>query len=227
MMFTMTTSKRPALFERTLDSLMKNCRDLYLMDAVLVVDDGSSPDELNMMRQRLETACPDAYVDVITTNPAEGQALRMQAWRDKLEGYFVFHCEDDWEFTVSGCPILAGLDVLVNDQSIGQVALSRDIPSKTPNKTPTGTNYWLWEYDGSANYTDGVWKSWPGYTTNPSIVRVSAIRTVGLTKNIPGFEHEYGLRWSAAGYKTAYLMPQFCQHIGDKVSAFDINGTTR
>lgn len=226
MMFTMTTSKRPALFERTMDSLKANCRDLFLIKKAIIVDDASSEADLYFMAKKVHATFRPEF-EIHTSDEPEGHSLRMQTWFKELEGDFVFHCEDDWEFTVPGCPVLAALDVLANDPSIGQVALSRDIPSKTPKQTPTGTNYWIWEYDGSLNYVDGIPWSWPCYTTNPSIFRVSAIRKVGPTENIPGAEHSYGLRWVAAGFKTAYLMPQFCRHMDGEVSAFDINGTTR
>lgn len=196
-----------------------------MISEVLVIDDGSPETDVLMMTERLMEAFPMVPVTVNTTTPIEGLPMRMRAWHDKIEGDFVLHLQDDWEFVTQGCPILAALDVLSNNPEIGQVALSREL-SLPVLATPTGTKYWLWEYDGSSEYTNPSYRTWPRYTHNPSIIRVSAIRKVGPVDNAHNSEHKYGIRWVEAGYWTAYLLKRFVQHIGEK-SAFEINGTIR
>jgi hypothetical protein len=227
MMFSITTSKRLPLFLKTLNSLVSNCRDLSLITEILVIDDNSIESEIQIMRDAFFKVLPHTGIKFCTSSAIRGHAAGMQVIFSKLKGNFLFHCEDDWEFRMDGCPILASLDVLLSDPSIGQVAFSRDSPLAEVQITQTGTRYWLWEYDGSATCILGKHSTWPCFTLNPSIIRISALRSVGDFENVSNFEYKYGRRWVGSGFKTAYLEKGFSTHIGNSISAYLINQTSR
>jgi hypothetical protein len=227
MTLSFTTSKRLDLFLVTIRSLSSQCLDLYMVDRILLIDDNSSTPDLEMMQLEVKALFGEMEVEVCTSSKVRGHAKGMQLWYDKIKGSHVFHCEDDWEFVGPGCPILAAIDVLSNNPEIGQVAFSRESPLAEVQYTPTGTAYWIWEYDRSPICIPGIHATWPCFTLNPSIIKVAALRKVGNFLDRMNFEYCYGQGWVKAGLKTAYLKRMFTRHIGENRSAYQINGTSR
>jgi len=236
--FSMTTSRRLALFERTIQTLHQHVHDLNRVDEVLHLDDSSSPADLMRMRNRLGELLPGAKLRFITEtcfpNPAH-HACMMQKWHDLVApGDFVFHCEDDWEF-IQGGNLISDAIVLMNaNPAIGQVGLWRKPPAAGIKELET-IRYWEWHHEPSitfrhrSHHEDEIDPAWPHFSLRPSLVRCEALRRVGNFSIQRHFEHAYAIRWTELGWKTAFLATKHCFHqaTGPGQSAYEMGGTLR
>jgi hypothetical protein len=149
----------------------------------------------------------------------------MREWFARLEGEFIFHCEDDWEFIARDEILTHALTVLKAKPRIGQVGIS----NKTLNEPilyADGVEYWTYPYNRRP-FVHGQQRSWPHFTLNPSVIRVAAIKRVGNFSEMSNFEFRYGLRWLSAGFRTAFLNRKYVVHIGNEKSAYSLNHTGR
>lgn len=217
--FCITTSRRKALFDRTLSSFVSCCQDIEVIDRVLLLDDGSVPPEVDSMAAALRAAFNSDVV--CSTVPAPlGRLASAQRWFHLVNGDYCFHSEDDWEY-VRAFKIADLVHVLERPACacIGQLALSR---RGTGAENHDG--YWIWNLPGK----------WPHFTTNPQLQRIAAFKSVGNFEAAstyldvqPSNEFAYGLRWMDRGWKTAYTWEPVVRHIGQGQSAYVMNGTRR
>jgi len=214
MLLTITTSNRPELLQRTLASLSANCSDLSLIDGAVMLDDGSPAGVESEMADRLKACLPGRKVDLISSGAVQGHAKQMQTWYAQLAGDFIFHTEDDWEFVFPGKYISQALDVLTENDRIGQVSLW-NMGYNRLRKTASGVAYWALEIGHGR------------FTTGPAIVRVAAVRDIGMPADVKWFETAYGTRWTEGGWSTVHLAWPTASNIGGGQSAYAINGTKR
>lgn len=94
--FTMTTCKRYNLFEQTMYSFINCCLDYHLIDKWYIVDDNSSIEDREKMRNNFP------FVEFVNKGPEDkGHVKSMNMIRDYIvqEGYqYQIHLEDDWLF---------------------------------------------------------------------------------------------------------------------------------
>ena len=227
MTLTFTTSRRPELFLTTIRSMALKCLDLEMVRSIVIFDDASPGWDRSLMMSSAKTFFPGREVLIFTKPWIRGHAQIMQDWHSRLSGEFLFHCEDDWEFTTRGCPILSALDVMLCRPDVGQVSFSREAPLSEVDRTPGGTDYWVWFYSGAKRSEDGIHYTWPRFTLNPGVFRVSELMRVGNFDAVKEFEFSYGLRWCESGIQTAYLRQPFVRHIGSDNSAYALNCSER
>jgi hypothetical protein len=217
MIATITTCKRPELFKKTVDSFSL-LKDWNLVEVVGCFDDGSEYEQLKEMQEPF-----DAIWHTLKEDEVGGHANSMRKICKTLsssERRFFIHLEDDFPFIQSGCPILAAMDVMLNNPTIGQVMFGREeMAFPRVRRTPSGTEYTI------RPMTFGA-ENLPAFTLNPGLQRIQAWLTTGNFEDVPRFEREYGERWNKAGWRTADLVTPFVMHIGDK-SAYEIQGRTR
>lgn len=190
------------------------------------------------MRTLLRNLIPSAQLIEVADIPfpnAYHHATMMQIWYEQVKvDDYVFHCEDDWEFTIGGPVITEAIILMDAHREIGQVGLSRK-PPETGIQDHEGIRYWIWPHDPTLTHEhvglheDYIDPSWPHFTLRPSIIRCEALRKVGNFGRVEKFEHAYARRWAAAGYKTAHLAKKYCFHQAPlpHQSAYAINGTWR
>jgi hypothetical protein len=226
MLLTCTTSKRPDLFRRTMESFWSQCREIAGIDYVALFDDGSDEAQIaNMSETMHKLKVPWHFANVeLLDGQVIGHAANMNRVLDYLakdQWDMAMFLEDDWELTSQGCPILAAMDVLLNNPKVGQVCLgvARNNDWKV-RRTRTGTSFTI---RPNKNGTDPN----PAFTLNPCVMRTAALKDVGRFEDVDGFEAEYGNRWQDKGWLTAELVPHFLEHIGDGNSAYDLNNTKR
>lgn len=96
--FTITTCKRYDLFERTMNSFLKCCKDLWRIGSWFCVDDNSSEEDRAKMREKYP------FFEFYMKTPEEkGHAQSMNIIRTYARNQnipYIFHMEDDWEFIV-------------------------------------------------------------------------------------------------------------------------------
>jgi hypothetical protein len=227
-----------ALFERTITTMRKNVLDLDRVSEVLHLDDGSSSEDLLGMRKLLAESVPGARLrtigDIQFPNRAH-HACMMQTWHDLVSpADFVFHCEDDWEFTSGGKLISAAIELMEAAPAIGQVGIWRKPPTQGIMSLD-GIRYWEWQHDPMMEFRhrlqheDDIDPAWPHFSLRPSIIRCETLRRVGNFQQERFFEHAFARRWTGLGWKTVFLAAKHCFHQapGPGRSAYDIAGTLR
>jgi hypothetical protein len=220
MICTITTSRRPELFKQTMESFRANLRDFELISEMLIVDDGSTPDELDAMK-----AVAPQFATWLHCEKPEGHVASMRKiWEHlwKSGEKFAFMAEDDFVIDRCGTPLLGALEILYDDPKVGAVCLGRRDMEQFHFRgfTQTGVLFTMREkVFGKHDY--------PAYSLNPSVVRVEMLLDVGQYEDVHGFERAYGERVNAKGWKICDLFSGFIRHIGDGQSAYDANGFQR
>lgn len=90
---TMTTCKRYDLFEKTVNSLLRNVKDLYMVERFICIDDNSSHEDRNKMLKNYPF-----FEFMFKKNDQKGHVFSMNAIKKKLtdKDKYIFHLEDDW-----------------------------------------------------------------------------------------------------------------------------------
>jgi len=150
-----------------------------------------------------------------------GQIKAIDELYSQVKTPYIFHCEDDWEFTKSGF-IQKSLSILEEKPNIMQVWL------RAPNdrnghpchgvaqKTTDGTKYHVLK--------TGYMGKWHGFSFNPGLRRLSDYQKLfpnGFASEIPWnpknpLESEIlvGRKFFKSGYRAATLLDGYCRHIG-------------
>jgi len=216
---TITTCRRRALFERTVDSFLQCCTDRLLISRWICIDDGSSDDDLAAMRSRYP------FFEFIIKQPDErGHARSMNRLLEEVATPYWLHLEDDYDFVSVGHFLREAQEVLDGDASLMQVVLNRhyaetfdqQLAGGVRRRTPRGFPYLEHRHlpMGSDEFAElvasnpgfGTAAYWPGFSLMPSLLRTDALRAVGaFHPSVGNFEMEYGYRALAVGWRTAFL----------------------
>jgi hypothetical protein len=86
---------RPQLVRRILNSFLRCCQDLDLVDEMIAVDDGTPPGELDELRKIYGRWR-------IVSNPGKGHPQALNFLFGLPRNRLVFHLEDDWLFRIPG-----------------------------------------------------------------------------------------------------------------------------
>jgi GR25 family glycosyltransferase involved in LPS biosynthesis len=244
---TITSCKRMDLFERTVNSFLRTCTDLDRIDRFLCIDDNSSNED----RQKMRNLYPffDFYMKDISE---KGHPQSMNLIKKLVTTPYIFHTEDDWAYFIKTDYITRCMDVLDSDSSLNQCLLNKnysetsegvDIKGGDFATTPLGGRYYKHQYcktdeekkdffdqHGSGNSSN----YWPGFSFRPSMIRVSSLTEIGdFNEKISHFEMEYSHRSYATGARSAFLEGIYCWHIGrltserndaSKLNAYILNG---
>jgi GR25 family glycosyltransferase involved in LPS biosynthesis/glycosyltransferase involved in cell wall biosynthesis len=245
--FTITSCRRYGLFQKTVNSFLNCCLDLDLVDRWICIDDGSSDEDRRLMRDRYPF-----FEFIFKDRPNKGHARSMNMLLDVVESPYWLHLEDDWQFFVKDRYLEKALAILDDDPGIGQVLFNRNYGETIECRDIVGGSvghtarerirYRLHEHlhkdteayerymqELPAGARSNVW--WPHYSLRPSLLRMSAIRDVGRYRENSGhFELDFAERYTARGYRAAFLDSINCLHIGrltwegsDVPNAYDLN----
>lgn len=227
---TVTTCKRLALFEKTMNSFIHCCTDIHLVDRFVCVDDNSTEQD----RQRMKELYP-FFEFVFKTPDQKGHSRSMNIILDQVQSPWWLHMEDDWHFF---CPldyITVATKILQHDRSLGQVLFNRNyaqtlahrkLVGGKPAWTESGHRYRVHEYipHGSPRWP-AFWAAhppgsrtnawWPHFSLQPSLIRREAIAPLGpFDEMADHFEMEMARRYTRAGLRTAFLDTITCLHTG-------------
>lgn len=206
---TVLSCGRPEYLQRTLSSFLANC--LYPHLHIIVLDQGRGMETRWWLRWSLDERHIQELIELNeNVGPAEGRNRLLAAVPKGIE--YVFHVEDDWEFTVAGDWISRGIEII-----------------EWTRKDPTPVGAVRYRHKGSDDPASariqigaahaGVMYSEPGsggFTNTPNLARMESYGRCGRFED-PQHEWRYDHQW-----KTIYRWAQFirvCHHIGG-VSAF-------
>jgi GR25 family glycosyltransferase involved in LPS biosynthesis len=190
------------------------------IEAVLIVDDNSSEED------RLEMQQLAPWAEFYWKTPEErGHCKSMNIildWVHARNAEYIVHIEDDFEFYWQLPLVQMAVNVLEDNPRIGQCLFNNGYkesfeeivqdPWGAPHTTMDGVRYYVHQYPAN---TDPC-SYWPHFSLRPGVYRCLAIQKIGYFVDQPSFEAEYALRYTHAGYKTAYLETVVSEHIGRK-----------
>jgi GR25 family glycosyltransferase involved in LPS biosynthesis len=247
---TITSCKRLDLFTKTINSFIKCCEDWYLIDEWFCVDDNSSEEDRNKMKELYP------FINFyFKTFEEKGHPRSMNIIKNHVKTPFVFHMEDDWMFFEKRKYISECMEVLNNNDEIKQCLINKNYAETSPDidivgglfhKTDSGLRYYLHEqtrnqqeelefnkkYNGGKNCS-----YWPHFSFRPSLIKTSIFNEIGeFNENTGHFEMEYSYRYVAKNYKSAFLESIYCIHIGrltserndeSKLNAYKLNNESQ
>lgn len=218
----MMTCRRLPLFKRTLKSLAECCEDLHRLSEWVLIDNGSSAEDLRKMRAIMVDALPHLPGDLRAMPGATYRAVR-EALYEAVKTPLVFDLEDDWEFYRKGAFLTESLRILAADQRVKEVAF-RYFPC--PVVTVGGVTFRLHEYLGKVGPDPDVYDChWEGFTFNPSVQVVESVRAC-LPFADQGVERHLAGQFRQKGFGVAHTWQGYVRHIGT-VSAFSLTGHSR
>ena len=219
---TITTCRRRDLFDRSMDSFLRNCTDIDAIDRWICIDDGSSDQDRAAMAERYPF-----FEFIWKDNTNKGHARSMEILRAEVSSPYWMHLEDDWEFFAPDSYVSRAIAILEDDPFIGQVlfnrnyaelASERDIPGGELRTTARGKQpyrvhihaepgteaFEIFNRDIGKNRPTNSW--WPNFSFRPSMLRTSAINEIGAFSIEPiHFELEFAQRFTAAGLRSAFF----------------------
>ncbi|MBC7709378.1 MAG: glycosyltransferase [Rhizobacter sp.] len=228
---TITTCRRFNLFTQSVNSFLNCCLDLERIGRWICVDDGSNDAD----RAQMQALYP--FFEFIDKDRAQkGHARSMNLILQQVKTPYWLHLEDDWLLFAPERYIGQMLAVLDDDPAIGQVLFNRNYAERLSCQNINGgavkftarerLRYRLHEhheqgtnaYDAHINQLIAGQRSnawWPHYSLRPSLLRMSAIATVGAYRSeSTNFELDFANRYTAAGYRSAFLDAINALHIG-------------
>lgn len=214
---TMTTCKRLDLFKQTINSIINTWTDLPLIDRFIIVDDNSSDDD----RQVMKDLYP--FSQYIMKNDAQkGHLQSMNIIYDilkELEPNYWIHIEDDFLFFNNMPYVTLGIQGLseLTQFNVKQIMFNRNYSETISQINMSGhipySNDLYSLHDYKPNGQQCTY--WPYFSFRPSIIDVSAILNLGnFDSKYTFFENEYAKKWLTAGYKTGFFNMTTNIHIG-------------
>jgi hypothetical protein len=197
---TITSCRRIPLLRETLESLRERCGDIERVSRWICVDDGSSEEDL----KGLAEAYP--WLEVFRTDPdRRGQpaAIRL-LW--SLVGTSIGQC-------------------LVN-LNYAETLADYDLAGGMPFQHE-GRSYVAQLLDPDRRVIQGLSNGhWPHFSLRPGLTRIEAW-DLGF-RDVPFFERDLAVRYTAAGWRTVFLPDIYHRHIGKLTTeggenAYDLN----
>ena len=221
--FTITTSRRLNLFVKTMDSFLNRCKDKDRIVRWICCDDRSNPNDFTLMKNKYP------FMEFYKS-PKPGQAANLNFLFSKVRTNYILHCEDDWLFIRDGSFITEMLRIAQSDSRIRNIVLRhwRGVYVKNGNLEYRVHVYY--EHCGPDHIKRADMK-WYGYSLNPGLQHKPTIDALGCyNENLPivgyqgrFFDRPQALQYYKMGFKRANLMQGYIEHIGDQVSAYNMN----
>lgn len=237
--FTITTCKRYELFEKTMNSFLNCCTDLNKIDNWFCIDDNSSEEDRNKMRDNYP------FFTFYFKNISEkGHPQSMNLIKNSVKTPYIFHIEDDWLFVSKKNYISDCLSVISSNKNIGQCLINKNytekadeyiIPGGFLQKTEKGLRYFIHEhYKNDTEKMEFLKKYgdlpnsgyWPHYSLRPSLLKKEVWDNIGaFDEKVSHFEMKYSYSYRDKGYISAFLDSINCLHTGRLTS--QINDPTK
>lgn len=220
---TMTTCKRFDLFQRTIASFFTHA-DYHLIDELFIVDDNSSEQDRQAMRE-ITQRLPIYTTIYFKTEEEKGHAQSMNIIRKYILDrptlkYFV-HIEDDFEFLFPFPLIKEAVGVLEDQSQYGQCLFNNGYkeeleeglsPWGRRRSTAQGHLYYEHIFETGVNPCS----YWSHFSLRPGVNRVDILHLGEFIENGASFEKDYAMRYIDKGWRTAYLPFVYSEHIGRK-----------
>ncbi|MBI1391571.1 MAG: glycosyltransferase [Alphaproteobacteria bacterium] len=213
-----TSCGRFDLLTRTLASLSR-CLDEPPARAILIEDSGDAS-----VRDVAQSAGPlvGRPIETIVNDRRLGQMASIDRAYAMVKTPFIFHCEDDWEFTRAGF-IASSRRLLDAMPDVSMVGL-RDrwslnpLLHNLPDEEHAGERVFMTDPAAHPEYFS--------YSFNPGLRRLSDYRQIGPFSAL-GHEADVSLAFKRAGFRMAYLSEAAVAHIGDDRHVNDPMGPKR
>jgi hypothetical protein len=215
--FCVTTCKRFDLFLQTILSVRDNVLDFKkYIDRIIISDDGSANEDIDKMRDIIH-----AYFDIIPIIKSGqiGHADSLNRLYVGLNSDFAFHCEDDWQFLEPREYIHDALSIMEACPAVGQICFRKYDGFETFNHN--SIEYQL------QNYIQIDGNLYNGFTLNPCVFRMEALKTCLPFQKIEWFEDKAGTAFHNAKWNKANLNGMYLAHIGFGKSAYELTGATK
>ena len=206
--FVLTSCGRFDLLERTLSSFIKY-NDAPIARYILVEDSG---DESIL---QLVAKIPHD-IDLIINRPKLGQLASIDLAYSTITTPYIFHCEDDWEFTRGGF-IQESMRLLEAFDDVVMVALRSpaDAPPEALEHPVEHLNDIGYRRMSSASRPD-----WFGMSFNPGLRRLKDYQRIGSYVAI-GEEKNLSRYYKSLGYRMVMLEDGGVFHLGNKRTVRD------
>jgi hypothetical protein len=208
----LTSCNRLDLLERTIQSIPKETLDK--IPNKILIDDSADIQCFSS----LEIENKSGYLigwDLLLNEEKLGQAASIDRAYSKVKTEYVFHCEDDWNFS-DGDFIDRSLPILEKYDNVVQVTFRSDSPHPVCDD--------VYEEGTISEFQVLIpgYNGWPGFTYNPNLFRFSAY---DLVKPIAGkSEKDVGIIYKEKELFTVSLTNKSVSHIGDGRHVYDIIG---
>ena len=220
-MITFTTCKRLDLFKQTIASILNHWTDVNQIDFWFCVDDNSSEND----RKDMTNLFP--WINYYMKSFQEKGHLKSMniIWNklSELKPTYWIHMEDDFLFYYKTNYIEQSIAALNNYKSnnVKQVLFNRNYSETIDNYNTKGfissvndPNIVLHHYS-KATVPYPNCNYWPHYSFRPSLTETSTILELGdFSSNNTFFEMDYAVKWTTAGYQSAFFNRITCRHIG-------------
>lgn len=240
--FSITSCRRLDLFVKTMDCFLLNCLDKHLISRWLCVDDNSSEEDRKIMKERYP------FFEFIFKNiHNKGHPQSLQIITSSVNTPYLIHVEDDRALIDQRNYISDMIDILDNDNSLGQVCFNHNYMETIDNeikggylkKTPNNVFYYEHEYCPTEEDKVKFIKKYgyclncnyyPHFSLSPSIIKTEIFQKLNFQQETY-FEFLFGLRYVEQGYRTAFLPGYHIKHIGrltseinsiNKLNAYDL-----
>jgi hypothetical protein len=239
---TITTCKRYGLFKKTIASFVAHCRDLDTISMIIHYDDSSEEYQRELMRQDLLTSFPHSELFERSVNPEDIKSGKrhceiMRTWKEDISNSdYVFHLEDDWEFTTD-FTLLELVNFINTKPNVAYVGVSQQ-ERQAPQHIQIDVegSFWKWYYDHNQPLMSNLFYdtntrsnliNWPYFGLRPGMHDVSKLVEIDnftCLSNLP-FELEFATRFSEK-YIAYCTRTAWCIHIGD-TSSYELNNSDR
>jgi len=228
--------KRFLLFEKTFKSFWENCKDLDLIDSVIVIDDNSSNEDRKNIDRLLSEHNTKSLL--VCKNLYKGQATSLNLIYDLCKTQYAFSIEDDWMFFKPGNFLRYGFEILNKHEHVKRVCLDPSSSGKSLKnlqqtdifECANGIKYYIDEYRDK--------NQWPSFTFRQSLINIKdCFSNIGYVNPAPKLSHDgsnptaetdYAVRYCNFGYRTAFLVDSLVKEISiGHESSFHLNKVNR
>lgn len=208
----LTSCNRLDLLERTIQSIPKETLDK--ISNKILIDDSTDVQCFSSLERENKSGYLLGW-DLLLNEEKLGQAASIDKAYSKVKTEYVFHCEDDWDFS-DGDFIDRSLPILEKYDNVVQVTFRSDSPHPVCDD--------VYEEGTISEFQVLIpgYNGWPGFTYNPNLFRFSAYN---LVKPIAGkSEKDVGIIYKKKELFTVSLTNKSVSHIGDGRHVYDIIG---
>jgi hypothetical protein len=179
----LTANGKKEYLTRTIESFLEF--NTYPIEKFIITNDFSESSYLEHIKPLLEKNSLIDDVLIISDNTNKGQLYRIDQGYSSVESYYIFHCEEDWEFVKSGF-IEASLKILKNNhifstQLHGYTDQQGDIKVDSPILYFLGLEAEELVADGERfRHMRRDWNdTFVGFSFNPGLRRLKDYKSIG------------------------------------------------
>jgi GT2 family glycosyltransferase len=202
--FCLTSCNRPDLLETTMDSFLKF--NSFPIDRFIIQDDSGEKGCIDFIKRKYP------FIELYYNEKRMGMMGNIEKLYDRVKTKWIFHCEDDWEFTRTGF-IVESLRIMQTSPNILIVWL-RDV--NDTNGHPVEPEEFFIPGARFKYVSTGYMDWFHGYTTNPGLRRkADAIKFSDIIGDIQPGEHLVSRYYFEKGFRSVILLPAAVKHTGE------------